>query len=798
MVGRGILSYDGRRATRRHAIIDSAIARLREPPRSPGGTTPRIPATSVHEAKLVSADEFYARVDITPRTSISPKRATQPNSNAIDATDLPVPLPVPSSLAGLDDLVPSSGNFERTSSGFAIITQPVSATTQQSQVLSDLSIPPDVTATIPVSKIASPTLSAGSQLSLANQLFVPGPIAFGRLQQRGLAGSRWASPQEATSPGQVEATNTLSTPTINTAVTGSATNEVAKEKAFESSDRIVLRSVDSVKISNDSLPETIGVVRLVTTSREDIAILEIWINDVLVLDEELYESDTFTATGSTINFQTYSKQGRSLRWKMTCQLPYQSTLLTGLSHGRLRKEPRPLQEGPTPSCASTEVQTHLPTVTSSNLQLLDIETLVDTSTPPVLPGGSDTLQTATASVGNSDLLIDLDSEGVTQAQPCYVSPTMQALMSLMTDDKSIKDFLNRLNQPTGGEFLDQVFRIAGHSPTVGYSSQMLSAARTLVQELYIQSNIFQSLPQEITKSLVEETSLKVLEEALGVRRTEMVEAAKLVQADDKHPSNPTRLCTVYSADKLLSLRSRASTIEGQLICDKEQIHASRISQAAKRSARPEPLSEDSSGIISHRNLVNRPPAVINRQLAAAIPTSESRQISSLAKENRRPVASTFQEILETAPQYNRDFGCDPMLGMLQNDLQFQRRNSLASSKAYVPVVSCNISQTIKPTKSSSAGVADAVGLEEPLMTFGGQTYEPELLDRDLLVKFKALNLVHKSVESSVSSPKSATKQGESNTIAREVFSNVKSPPSILEICNVDLKGNPGLSASRWA
>jgi hypothetical protein len=691
----------------------------------------------------------------------------------------------------------NSGNFEHTSSGFAVVAQPISTTALESQVLSHLPIPADGTATIPVSKIASTTLSSVSTLSLTNQLSVPSPLAFGQLQKTGLAGSRWASPQEATPPNQVAATDTLPTPTINTAVTAAVTNEVAKEKTFESSNRIVLRSFDGVKISNDSLPETIGVVRLVTTSKEDIAILEIWIDDVLVLDEELYESDNFTATSSTINFQTYSKQGRSLIWKMICQLPYQSTLLTGLSYGRLRKEPRPFQEGPTPWCAPTEVQTHQPTVTSSNLQLLDSETLVDTSTPPVLPSSSDTLHCKTASVGNVDLLIDLDSEEVTQAQPCYVSPTFQALMSLMTDDKSIKDFLDRLNQPTGGEFLDQVFRIAGHSPAVAYSPQMLSAARTLVQELYIQSNIFQSLPQEITKSLVEETSLKVLEEALGVRGAQIVEAAASVQADDNYPSNPTRPYTVYSADELLSLRSRAPTIEGKLICDKEQIHPSRISQAAKRSARPAPLSDDSSNLTSHRNLVNR-------QLAATIPTSESRQISGLAKENRRAVASTVEEILEAAPQYNRLFGGDPVLGVLQSNLQFQRQNSLDSSysyeteKAFAPVVSCNISQTIKQTKSSSSGIADAVGLEEPLITLGGQTYEPELLEPDLLIKFKALNLHHKSVEPSVSSPESVTKQGESSTITRECFSNDKSLPSILEISNVDLKGNPGLSASRWA
>lgn len=692
MIGHDVVSFDARRrATKRHAMVDAAIARLRDPPKKSSGGGPRLPTTSAYAFNLVGTDEFYAHAGFTKPTPTSSAIAPDPKSNKPQQ-------PTPSAIT------------------------------------SGIHIPGGLT-----SKAAGPSTSAAATASTGHDV-VSGsqpsphsPITFGKLKQGSLSGSRWAS---ASASPEVANTITPQKAAVS-APTPADSFHLMSPIAEQSSNPRTIRRFDEVTLSSETYPETVGSIRVATPHEHTYATLEFWIRGDLIFSEPLYSCDIFTETTMHITFQAYAKEWRNPTWKMEFRLPYQSTGLGALIYSRLRPDPRPLTEGPTNKRLSTNGL-------SSTLSL------------PTTPQD--------ASGENSQLLINLDAEEETQPQPAYVSSSIQALMGLMTDDRSIGEFLGRLNEPTGGAFLDEVFRIAGHPPMKESSPQMLSAAKTLVLELYSQSEIFQSLSEEVMESLVRETSEKLLVKALAVQQVQVPDAAESAKLDNQ--SGSSRPHATYSAGDLLALRDRALTIDEKLLTPEA------LEPKAKTSSQSGTRSRKSSTIPSWCNTPAEQPAT---------------EIS--------PIKSSAIEVWPPTKSINNEH---PMFKALQYNLQPQAKNAPDSNRndenkrPPISGSSVHTGYTQKLPAHSDPDIQNTFNFEQPLVSFGDQGDDTsQLVDPQLLKDLAGLKI---GDSPPVSSPASVS-NGPSTQLQTPKAQQV---PSIMEVSNVDLKGNPGLAASMWA
>lgn len=698
-------------------MVDAALTRLREPLPQPGGAGPRQPAKSTYGSNLVSADEFYARAGIgaRPTSNSGPSSQATPNANN---TSAPV---------GLDKSVLNVRAVD------TISAKPANATK-------------------PISTLAA--TSSGSKLTGSKQPSATAPIAYG---QAGLAGSRWAtspvvSPTVANAPSSEDVVKAVSISTTASAVIPLGTNEVTEQEKPSSPDFIC--GYSGVKISKDSVLEGIGTVRLVTDLGSTFANLEILVGNALILKEALFTSDTFIDEGRTIKFQPYSQEGKSSIWEMLFSTPYQSMMIINGAKNRQQCEPRPIQGQPLNS----------PRAALPNNELPIVEAPVNPLSVPNLPtsehADASTTITAEAQSEDNGLLIDFEAN---ETVSNYTSPTFQTLMILMTDETSIADLLDRLNEPTGGSFLDQMFLVEEQPPLEGYSPDMLQAARSIVLELYSLSDTFHELPEEASESLIHETSQKVLEKALSVWR-----------ARSKHSS------FVYSADDLLKLRSHAITIEGKLIPEYDMMSGKQLRTRA--SSKASSLSADSYSIRSHHSTLNVQP----------LPPVSPAKSSAISNPPKDAGTST--------PQFQKD----PIFDMIQSDIQFQLQSPLDPRRGHgkkdssSSTESCNTKDNRKATGPIKGRTQDSFKSEGSLLPHRDLDQKSDSTDSDLLTKLKGLNLHHSPTRpKSAQTPSISAKDGEGNPPTLPSHGE-KSRSSIQEINNHDLKGAPGLAASRWA
>lgn len=741
MQGGGTSTYDGRRKMGKNAMVDAAIARLRAPRERPPGGSPRKPITSAYGSHLVSPDEFYARAGIAPRLPATPSIARQATSNATNT----------SQRTGREGLVVSSGAAQSPSVSSIVKAEPISA--------------PAAT-------------SSNMETIKSNLKPVPIPVDYG---QAGLTGSRWAdtsvvSPATTSHAQSQSVTDAVSISTSGSVTEPLITNKTPQVKPLQSSSKIILRSFDGVKISSGSLQEVLGVVRLVTSLGNDFVNLEILVNNILVLNEALYASDTFVEESGVITFQAYSEKGEAPVWKLICSLPYQSAILISMTNSRLRNVPRPMHDTATVSSQNTVLDKELSTVEAPVTSSVIAKSI---ATP-----AEDSSNIAAA---DSHLLIDFNAEDVTQ--PYYLSPTIQTLMGLMTDDRSITDFLDRLNQSNEGAFLDRVFSTAGDPPSEGYPPQMLLVARDIVLELYTQSDIFHKLPSDVTETLVVETSEKVLEKALSIWRSQSIEDAQTFQTDATRGALSERHRTVYSPDELLSLRSRASTIEGKLMSDFEKTSTNQQNNISIRTS----LSRVSLREKSGRNA----PALLP---AAAVASNNS---SASSTESVKTLSAGIEKsaITTEATGDQKKLVSNVLQSELKSELQdsldlaysHKKQWSISSAASY------DAKDNIHSTNPFRHESSVAIKSEEPTESLEDQDQKYESTDSELLTKLKGLSLGHNPVESA-SAPGlvSTTKDEEGNVSILAPSSTATMPAPIVEINNVDLKGNPGLAASMWA
>ena len=785
-------------------MVDAAIARLRGPPQQMASRGPRMPSTPVYGQLLVNPEEFYAhaKIDSRPAQILRPIKATFPTPAATTESMLPI------------------------------------RNKQQSDPIS---------------------------------------ISHG---QGGQAGSRWADPPAIGPSASTPARSQMVADMISTSTLSSVDSVLVANKAPQ----VILRSFDGVKISNGSLPDAFGVVRLVTNLGSVFVNLQALIKHATVLDEALYASDTFADDNGTITFQAYSKNGETPTWKLTFPLPYQSTVLINVANGRMRTLLRPVRKQPRASDQNTS-----PTKELSNVEVPARQ--VSTVEAPAYPQVEDeSIATQIADSPNipaaeeEQLLIDFNAED----EPDSISPSIQILMGLMTDERSVADFLGRLDEPHTGYFLDQVFSVAGHPPPEGYSPQMLSVAKGLVLKLYTQSEIFHRLPAKVSESLADETGQKVLEKALSIWRAQHVEVPQSSEADDGTAVKRIRRPTiVYSSDELLGLRRRASTIEQKLIPEYDPLSTKKKSIA---SASAVSLSGESHGSTSGRNTpLQRPTApdysskaprlaVESITLPAVIATAPAPfiQISAISLEsiNIPPTQGAAIPARTDAAVVSQN---EDMFNAMQPGHKFQHQDSLSSDH------SLENQNSVLPLASHNAGNMESTNpfwrqapvavpkREEPQALLMDQDIKSESSDSELSTKLRAMSLANNLVEPTlVSAPvlgskkengsasalaikmKNAgpsalpiqtesckgsaliiktenagpsalptktenvgisalpIKRGSGNASALLIkkenvrpsapaaFAAVPPSASILEINNGDLKGNPGLAASRWA
>lgn len=741
-----ISSFEGRRKLGRNAMVDAAIARLRGPPPQTTSGSLRQPAKSTYGLSLASADEFYAHTGM----SAGPAATASPNSQPI-ANNTSQPTRLGNSVVNMRAV-------DTISTASAKAAKPVFVLDSTSSSLKSIG-----------NKPLSTTI----------------PIAYG---QTGLAGSRWATPAPQGVGPSADGKNIISAVSIST--TGSAIipptiNEVPDGLKFQFSGMIILRSFDGVKISSDSFPEAVGIVRLVTSLRDPFASLEILVNKVLILNEALYMSDTFTEDSGALKFQPYSQKGQSLIWKMVFPLPYQSTVLTDTAKGQRRNEPRPIQELPLNG----------PELASPRKELSNVEALVNSHLVPNLPmpqrRDMSNPGSAEATLGDDQLLIDFNADEATSR---YISPTLQVLMSLMTDDACITNLLNRLNLPTGRAFLDRVFSITGQPPTEGYSPQMLVVAKNLVLELYTQSDTFHKLPWHTTESLVDETTPKLLEKALSIWRAQVVDTVQSSQPDEGPAARSNCRPYVYSDVGLLSLRSHATTIEGRLIPEYDML-STRLK--ANASSKPSSRSEDSCYVRSRgASLTGGPVAPVSPTKSSAVPIPPLNSMS--------PAMANAPTTLQATGDCTYQIQRVSVFGVIQSDLEFQRQSSLDSRRSHNNKNSSSSAESHNTKDNGTAAgpikrhILDGFKSEEHHLSPRDLDQKSDSTECDLLTKFGQLNLDHiPSPPTSALVTSAANVKGESEPSALPVDrGNSRSP--FPEINNCDLKGSPGLAASMWA
>ena len=745
--GHGAGNSDGRWKLGRNAMVDAAIARLRRPPQQVVSGSPRMPAKPAYGSSLVSADEFYAHAGITSRPSTTSRPAAQANPNAIKMNQL---------------------DSEKQS----VVNRGVISSTIGGSESARLISPPAYT-----SEKLDPIKNVQSAVS--------NPAGYGLA---GLAGSCWAE-QSASNPSTTDLApskntkNAISASTPASPVSPPISSDISEVKPLPVSNKIIIRSFDGVKIRGGSLSEVLGVVRIVTYLGCSVVNLEILINNELVLDEALYSSDTFMEENGTITFQPYSEKGHAPIWRLTCSLPYQSTVLTDTVKGRVRNGTRPIREQQSARHQNAK-QDNGP---------LPVEMRVKSEeaaqTVPPLPTDSST----TCTVEDSQLLIDFNAKDATQS---YISPTVQALMALMTDERAITNFLERLNQPTGGAFLDHIFSITGHSPQDGYSPQMLLASKNLVFELYAQSDVFQRLPLDIRENLVEETSQKVLEKALSSWHVQPTGTTRLFQDDEQDDAMATLRPMVYSPDELLNLRSRASTIEGRLISEYDKMSTNMRSFDSTKSTS---LSGESTGATVGRNTPIQQVAPDSVAKSSVVSSSSMNTLSSTI------VTVQLKPEPITRESYNKQKG--PVFTMLRSDIEVERQDSTESGLSHEKknssssAGSYNIKEGAMPTTPFKRNIPSTVKVQEDLVSIedSEQDRKSESTDSELVVKLKGLNIGQTpALLPSLSGQASLIEEKESSISNQPATSSIESPASIMEIDNGDLKGNPGLAASKWA
>lgn len=632
------------------------------------------------------------------------------------------------------------------------------------------------------------------------------PVSHG---QSGLAGSRWAN-SPATEPGnmtpsQVHSVGSALTPSSLATLLGGNNNEP----------QVTLRSVEGAKIYSGPFQGTIGTVRLVTTPDRQFADLQILVNKEIVLNEALHESDKFSDNSGTLTFQAYSRGGKSKKWKMVFPLPYQSVGFVNIAKekSRMASQTSGLAAAfPVASPAMAQVSLDAPVLTSTTDNT--VASQPDSSTVPPADKGQ--------------LLIDFDAED--DEEPDDVSPSTQMLMGLITDKESIANLLNRLNDEHEGSFLDKLVKESGASIHDEYSSSLQSAAKVLVHDFYAQSDVFCKLPAEIAEPLMVEISQKVLELALSLRRTENEAYSDATRT--------TRSRATYSPDSLKSLRSRASTIEKKLIPEYENAIPMKL---GARSTRTGSVYGESRSVPSDRGdavqaLLDQPPPgniwKLPGQTTDSAPVKTGTtgvyvtQLSSFLSE---PLAS-LPTIIDEAESHDSKVASE-----VKSESCLTKRDSHpltyldGKSTASPPAFRDNEDDT-QNAGSVTEKVTASVKTEDSSLSTSDQDIKSESSDSELSSKLRALTLTktpyhrvrHEDVfrvpqyatgqplnlgsdlmvkEENVPSsmPQSKKEHAEVPVSPNKTnIAGVAQPVSILEVNNGDLKGNPGLAASRWA
>lgn len=828
MRGRGGQLYDARRLVERSARVDAAIARLRGSPLEAGGARgARVPTKSAFNLNLVSTAEFYAHAGMRPGSTTLADVTAQHPSQVSDTNHSVAPRKDPS--VALNEVLtfskhPVVANQPLADTKTSAANATISGDKQQPNARTVRDKKQQTARNIEDRKRSAPTLIGNGQH--------PTTVTTNH-GLAGLAGSRWADPPvtgtpiaEFSDPPVMNSSSLPVTepyiPTVtkssDCAVAGLSPPPVAKIPSQAAAGvrltptpnsagtcpvtniarQIILRSLEGVKISNNLISEKLGVVRFFTNLGSDSANLQIIIDNASVLDEPLYASDMFRDEGDEIIFQAYSEKGDGQIWKLKCPLPYHSAMLVTMIKNRVINIPRPIERQPLAVGTSGPPAKEERTIEVPSNKQASLKSAV---MPAVYLNAT--------RAAECELLIDFDAV----EEPKSISPTIHILMGLMTDDRSITNFLERLDESPEGEFLNQIFAVAGCPPEEGYSAQMLSVARTLVVGLYTQSEIFHKLPTDVSEPLAYETSVKVLEKALSAWRAQRVEALQAAQTDEDQSVKPGSDSVVYHSDELISLRSRASTFKARLIPEYDSLSSEANTKGSSKAA---PMSYKYQDEEYRCLLPIERSAHSNLDIKTFEPSSEA---SALVI--KPPTSSRYDKVAikQAAP-----FIPTPLATGKLTDVQDRKKwtncvpDPTTYSKSAGATDRCELFNPLTPNRIISVKPPEA--LLSPEIDI-----KSESSDSELSSKLRALSLANTPARSIfISSPISTlkgrvgisalavkkeninptdvrTKAGNAGNANQSCFQSSFSTPqpaSILEINNGDLKGNPGLAASRWA
>lgn len=279
----------------------------------------------------------------------------------------------------------------------------------------------------------------------------------------------------------------------------------------------------------------------------------------------------------------------------------------------------------------------------------------------------------------------------------------------------------------------------------------------------------------------------------------------------------TQYRRVYSITELKDLRSLALTIERSLISNAE-MYPKMAQRSRSSSSGPNMFASFVSSLGAEVAAISSP--AHNTSQVPNTPTigpstseyeasAEYESISPRGAHHRHLVAESKSSVtpidpatVEIAAGKEQN---DPVFGVLPSDFEPESEKSLESDhiditgKQATTVVSNDTIKTIKPTEPSGPHAAVVTETEKPFTQSTGRHHPSESLDSDLLTKMKGLKLENTPAKS-VSSSNSAIAATQSQRIAPTQPLSDKTNPLLtsLEISNLDLKGAPGLAASKWA